>query len=381
MQRSDYYMVESTVTGEVVSSMCLIPQVWAYEDIPFGVGRPELVATLPAYRRRGLVRAQFEALHADCAARDLPVQGITGINYFYRRFGYEYALGMGGGCHVYLDAVPKLSEGEDEPYTARPATPDDIPAIMEMAADHFGGLMVTCRRDARVWRHLLREESCVDSPDYYMLAAADDGALVGYFALADDLWAETVNMLELVLAVGVPYTGALPSVMRAAKHLAETTYATPEGARRKLRCRLGQAHPAYDLLADYDAAMRDPYAWYIRVSDLPGFLKRIRPVLERRLAGSPVAGYTGEVKVTFYSEPGVRLKLDAGRLVKIASTDPADEDESAGFPPGVFLKLLFGYRNFEELRDAFPDVWAGRDERTLLEALFPKRLSWVRPIE
>jgi hypothetical protein len=36
--------------------MNLISQIWAYEGIPFGVGRPELVGTLPEYRNRGLVR-------------------------------------------------------------------------------------------------------------------------------------------------------------------------------------------------------------------------------------------------------------------------------------------------------------------------------------
>ncbi len=33
------------------------------KGFPFGVGRPELVGTLPEYRNRGLVRAQFEEVH------------------------------------------------------------------------------------------------------------------------------------------------------------------------------------------------------------------------------------------------------------------------------------------------------------------------------
>jgi len=35
---------------------------------------------------------------------------------------------------------------------------------------------------------------------------------------------------------------------------------------------------------------RKPYAWYIRVPDLPAFIRRIKPVLEKRLALSEEQG-------------------------------------------------------------------------------------------
>ena len=50
-------------------------------------------------------------------------------------------------------------------------------------------------------------------------------------------------------------------------------------------------------------------------------------------------------------------------------------------PPLVFLQLLFGHRSLEELRYAFPDVWADDTARPLLEALFPSRPSYAMPIE
>ena len=59
----DFTIVEEASTGAIVSSMVLISQTWTYDGIAFGVGRPELVGTAPAYRRRGLVRTQFEVLH------------------------------------------------------------------------------------------------------------------------------------------------------------------------------------------------------------------------------------------------------------------------------------------------------------------------------
>ncbi|MFU8827484.1 MAG: GNAT family N-acetyltransferase, partial [Brevefilum sp.] len=73
----DFTIVENTRTGEIVSSCCLISQTWSYEGIPFKVGRPELVGTKKDYRRRGLVREQFEILHQWSAGRGELVQAIT----------------------------------------------------------------------------------------------------------------------------------------------------------------------------------------------------------------------------------------------------------------------------------------------------------------
>ena len=80
-QPGDFTIVEEISTGRIVSSLCLIPQTWSYEEIEFGVGRPELVGTLPEFRGRGLVRTQFEEVHKWSAERGHMVQAITGIRY------------------------------------------------------------------------------------------------------------------------------------------------------------------------------------------------------------------------------------------------------------------------------------------------------------
>jgi hypothetical protein len=89
-------VVDENADGKIASTMNLISQTWVYDGpsggIPFALGRPELVATDEAYRRRGLVRMQFEAIHAKSAARGEMVQAITGIPWYYRQFGYEMCV-------------------------------------------------------------------------------------------------------------------------------------------------------------------------------------------------------------------------------------------------------------------------------------------------
>ena len=70
----------------------------------------EFVATDEEYEGRGLVRRQFEYHHADVARRGELFQMIVGIPYFYRQFGYEYALPVPGWRTIAPGDVPVVSE-------------------------------------------------------------------------------------------------------------------------------------------------------------------------------------------------------------------------------------------------------------------------------
>ena len=119
------------------------------------MGRPELVGTEPAYRHRGLVRKQFELIHQWSAQRGHLVQGITGIPYYYRLFGYEMALGLGGLQSGYRQHVPKLNKGQSEPYLIRTATEHDLPFIAQLYEQGAARQLVSCVRDEALWRYEL----------------------------------------------------------------------------------------------------------------------------------------------------------------------------------------------------------------------------------
>ena len=152
-REDDFTIVEDTTTGKIVSVTNLIDQVWSYGGIPFGVGRPESVGTSPEYRNRGLVRAQFDVLHQWSAERGHLVQGITGIPYYYRQFGYEMAMDLSGGRIGYPQTIPPLKAGEVEPYRFRPVTETDLPFILDVDACSAQRLLVACIRDAALWHY------------------------------------------------------------------------------------------------------------------------------------------------------------------------------------------------------------------------------------
>ncbi len=384
---ANVFVVEDTRARKLVSTMCLIPQTWTYAGIPFGVGRPEMVATDPEYRRRGLVRAQFEVLHAKSETLGHLAQGITGISWYYRQFGYEYALDLGGGRIAYFSNVPSLKvedpanssgKGETEPYRLREMTLDDIPFATTLYDRDAARSLVACPRPESLWRYLLSvlpESSAWRVP--IQIIETNDGPAVGYLHTSRELWDDMIQIYELSVRDGQSMRAVLPTVLRWMKALGETEGARQNKPVKGIYFSFGRAHPAYDAAPDLLTKTRPPYGWYIRVVDVPRFIRRIAPALEDRLARSSVAGYSGELKISEYRR-GYKLVFQNGKLATAEAWEPTVEDGGdCGFPPLVFLQLLFCCKSLDDLRASFPDVRAKDEPAVLLDALFPKSSSCV----
>ncbi|MGB0386247.1 MAG: GNAT family N-acetyltransferase [Ardenticatenaceae bacterium] len=385
----DFTIVEDSATGEVVSSLNLISQTWSYAGIRFGVGRPELVGTAAAYRNRGLVRAQFEVIHEWSAERGEMVQGITGIPYYYRLFGYEMALGLGGVRSGFEQHVPKLKPGQSEPYPLRPATEADLPFMAHLYEQAAARHMVTCVRDEALWRYELlgcspesitsRQLRIIESPE---------GEPVGFFAHPAQLWGKGIAAVQYELKSDISWLAVTPSVIRYLWRTGEQ-YTARDAARKgaqnnqklsTFRFSFGTEHPIYQAAHNRLPHTTPPYAWFIRVPDLPRFLRHITPVLEERLANSIAVGHTGELNISFYRS-GLRFTFQNGQLSIEPWQPPHTQKVDAAFPDLTFLQLLFGYRSLDQLKLAFPDCWTKGDAPPLLlNTLFPKKLSNPWPI-
>lgn len=383
----DFTLVEDTHTGKIVSSLNLISQTWSYAGIPFGVGRPEVVGTHADYRKRGLVRQQFEEVHAWSQARGHMLQAITGIPNYYRQFGYEMALDLFGGRVGYEAQLPGLKEGESEAYTLRPAVESDITFITQVTAHGNRRSLVTCLRDENTWRYELlgMSHKNVNRGELRIIQSAA-GEPVGYLMHPWFNW-ETGPSMALALTAyeltpGVSWLAVTPSV---ARYLWKTGNEYAASSEKKLMAYafwLGTNHPVYEVFREKLPRQRDPYAFFLRLPDLVGFFRLIQPALEKRLAESElVVGHSGTLSLNFYRS-GLKLIFESGRITGVEAFNPASsQDGDAAFPDLTFTQLLFGYRSFDELQLSFADCWDKSEEaRLLLNVLFPKQPSFVLPL-
>lgn len=381
----DFTVVEDSRTGQIVSSLNLISQTWSYDGLSFEVGRPELVGTESAYRHRGLVRQQFEVIHEWSRQRGHLVQGITGIPYYYRLFGYEMALGLGGIRAGYAQHVPKLRADKEEPYRIRAANEEDLPFMAQLYEDAKARQLITCVRDEALWRYELSGQTW-GSITYRELCIIESlqGEPVGFLAHPCQLWGRQLAAVQYELKRGVSWLTVTPSVIRYLWQKGEE-YAVQEKNEAGLSTfafSLGLEHPVYEAAHHRLPYSKPPYAWFIRVPDWLAFLQHITPVLEERLARSIAASHTGQLKLNFYRH-GVRFVFQKGNII-IEPWSPSRNNEGEGhaaFPNLTFLQLLFGYRSLADLKTAFADCWTqGDDARVLLNILFPKKQSNPWPL-
>ena len=300
-REDDFTIVEDTTTGKIVSVTNLIDQVWSYGGIPFGVGRPESVGTLPEYRNRGLVRAQFDVLHQWSAERGHLVQGITGIPYYYRQFGYEMAMDLSGGRIGYPQTIPPLKAGEVEPYRFRPVTETDLPFILDVDAYSAQRLLVACIRDAALWHYEVfgKSEKNLTRVEWRIVETAD-GEPVGYVGHGFKLDGDGgLQMPVFELKPGASWLAVAPSLLRYLKATGEAYAARDGKAFSGVYASLGPDHPFLAAVRSRLPKIARPYAWYLRVPDLPAFLRHIAPVL----AGSAGALHRARLHRRAQAEP------------------------------------------------------------------------------
>jgi hypothetical protein len=390
----DFAVVEDTTRSEhrLVACTCYFRHEWSYAGIRFGVGRPEEVATHPDYRNRGLVRSLFEMIHARSAANGDLAQAITGIEYFYRQFGYEYVLDLDGFRTVQASVIPPKKDDEDEAYRLRLATLDDVPLFEQLYNRRRAENLVWHEAPTRYWEFLVSSwddpaQAGKDPLDVGLKRRAytvidGEGDACGYVGVASRRWGRGLHIFALDLAPDVNWQAAMPSLMRGlaeiGKHSPAAKDTDPFG---EIRFGFGRSHPAYEVLQNLAPRYEPPYAWYLRVPDMPAFVQLIAPVLEERIARSVVANLTGELKIDFY-RGGLRLAFEQGKVTTVEAWRPPTfgENADAGCPALIFLQLLFGYRSHEELRAIFPDVWAKDPAKVLLNVLFPAKFSKVHAL-
>lgn len=378
----------------VVACTTLWRHQWSYAGVPIPVGRPEFVAADPTYRNRGLVRKVFSLIHERSAAEGHLLQAITGIPYFYRQFGYEYVLDLGGWRAALLHAIPEKKGADPEPYALRPATFDDIPHLQALYNQGRNHSLLWHEAPETYWRFMIaywqdpaileREITTLGFGLRLLMIVDAGGAVCGYVAVGARRGGRDCYVRDLYLYPQMSLPAALPVLLRILRDYGMSVPVlkpdTPPFS--EILFNFGRRHPVYDLLGEEVAPRHDtPYAWYIRIPDTPAFLQRITPVLDQRLVTSPFSTYTGELKLDFY-RGGLRIALDHGKISAAEHWRPPTygDHANAGCPPLVFLQLLLSYRSLADLKLIYPDVWSNQESTLLLNTLFPAQPSTVNPL-
>jgi hypothetical protein len=288
--------------------------------------------------------------HERSRSRGHLLQVMIGIPYFYRQFGYAYAMPIPPWQR--LGTVPDTPTGVE----VRRATLADIPAMDRLQADAQGGADVWMPHSPACWRWVVERDGseqwvAVRAGEVVGVARvvpgeeADDATLVAELAAADD---------DAALAIVAPAAGG---------GVAEA------GGGVEVQRRASTPSALDGLLA----APEQPLEWYYgRVERLGPLLTHLAPVLQARLQAAGLGDRDHEVllsswraHVRFAVGPsGFRLLAEGGQ-----EQAPIHQGGS-GVPPDALAPLLLGPHGAVGLEARLPDCLLG-EQRELMAALFP----------
>ncbi|KAF9908171.1 hypothetical protein EC991_010192 [Linnemannia zychae] len=431
MNEFNYALVEDTTRKDgknpIVACVSIHRVRAYYGSVKLFFGKPELIATDPEYRNRGLVRKLlFEMIHPESEARGDSLQFIPGIPHFYRQFGYEYAMCSFGALTIKnINSLPSLAKGKTEPFTIRKATAADIPYLVRVSSipeNVSPNTTVGFLYGPEYWQYTVHDflqikENEYDQPrDNYIIVDAATGKDVGfviithYFglkveAIALDKDAEEVPSWNDVL---FPVLRQIVAEKKASLEDKKSKATDPEAANAvktddfSLILQIQREHPAAALLRSIASPPLDKpgFRLMVRINDYPQFIRTVTPELEKRLAKSPMAGVSGRLQLDFFRKvegnkaKGVSIEFKRGKLVEVkdwANQEPekdvedylaikarGEEDKiptlyEASLAPLTFNNLLTGERSFRDLIWSHGETTYSNDAtRLLIETLFPK---------
>ncbi|KAF9911158.1 hypothetical protein BX616_010662 [Lobosporangium transversale] len=436
MSGHDYALVEDTKRAKgrnpIVACAALHKHPAYYGSINLQFGKPELIACDPEYRGKGLIRRLlFEMIHPASDARGDDLQFIGGIPYFYRQFGYEYALYVCPGTRFEnADAVPALAKGETEPYNLRRATVDDIPLLIRLShpEKRHAIAQVGLHYTPEYWQYTVHDiyedkQHRFDADrDTRIIVDVKTGMDVGFTVVSHGYLGPQLEAMALEEDL-VKYIDAKDSVLRqlfqharerqeiAAREyelykkkiglVTEDDTNGPKPIRFSFGLQLNKEHPLSILVSD---KIKDApnnicdYLLYARIPSYKRFIQKITPELEKRLADSVIAGISGRLRLNFFRRvegqdcKGLQIFLEKGKIVDVQNWAPLSDAQLleerlqwkaqgtkaptiyvASFGPLTFSSLITGKNSVEELVLANGEnLIKDNPTRTLLETLFPK---------
>jgi hypothetical protein len=132
------------------------------------------------------------------------------------------------------------------------------------------------------------------------------------------------------------------------------------------------------VMENFGGYVGDGWKYQIRIPNMVEFLKKISPVLEKRLEGTMFEGITYDVAMNTFQNCYV-LKFTNGKIVDVTDLGPQEVDENRAFrsPPLDLVRLVLGVYSIKELKQNNIDFIVSSSVRLIVETLFPKLESAI----
>jgi predicted N-acetyltransferase YhbS len=367
MEQKYWFIAEEKTTAKIVSAFALIPWTWEMEGIKLRVAEMGIVGTQEKHRGQGLMRILNEEFDKTLDAEKFDLAVIQGIPGFYHRFGYYYSLPLENHINMPLHSIPE--EQEKDKYSFHRASIEDIPYLLQedqIYREHFS---ISTFRDNANWKYLLTDSLNTEYGSEYWIMEHRDNSTRAKFYCRIPKHGFGSGLILSEISESITYE-ALRHLLIFCKQLAN------ERKKPYIRLNLHQDSTASKMAMSMGAEQGKTYAWQIKIPNFIRLLKKMRPVLEKRVEASSFKNFSGTLRLNFY-----KTKLDLlwveGRLENVLLGEGECKD-TFSINADLLPILCLGHRTWREIKYIRPDISPSSGKSMLLiEILFPLRKSWI----
>jgi predicted acetyltransferase len=357
MTDKNYFIVKKG--DQVAAGLLLLPQTWVIDGVEIKVAEMGCVGTRPEHRRKRLQRILNEKFDEYARENGYDLCVLAGIPYFYRQFGYQYAVDLDISTTIVRDKIPIESS-----LSRRDIVEADIPMMDELLRKTQERYMVKSIRTQGVWS-MQQKTSTYGGDGFKGAALTRNGELVGYYRFVEDEKDSTLNIRELCHSIEASEKEVLATL---SKHAEEKGLV-------KIKTAMAHVDPISEYLGELGGTRNKPYAWQVKPLDLYGLMEKLRPAFEKRIAESSFKGLSKELRFNFFKF-AVKMEIVKGAIDSMEKYY-GEEKRILAFNPYAFIQLITGYKSREEITAAYPDFGVRDDHRELVDVLFPKGPGYI----
>lgn len=372
-----WFLIEDTEVSKIVAGFVIIPWKWKFEGIELKVAESGIVGTDPDYRGKGLMRKLYNELDIYIKESGYDLSMIQGIPGFYHNFGYYYSVTMDNHINMPFHNISEYS-GKDE-ISIRECTDNDIDFLVSQDEITSSEFAVSVYRDSEVLKYLLNDSNKTEYGGSFYVVENKTHNMSYYFKTSLQSFGTGLTINEI--SENIDY-------MSFCKVLEFCKKDAVKNGKPYIRLDLHNESAAGKMALSMGAEEGSPYAYQIKIDNRLDFIRKISPVLEKRLKNTMFSTLSAKLRIDMYKE-SVDISFNNGTIADVCISGSDSPDYTFNLPIDLFPVLMLGHRTWQELNSNRPDIApqmqylspvenrAFTDCRLLIDTLFPKCKSWV----
>jgi hypothetical protein len=347
--------------NKLVSSICLVPLEWQIENESLPICEMEFVGTLENYRGRRFIKILNDLYEKLMEQKGYILSVIRGIPYYYRSLGYEYVSSLDERITIQVSKIPQTN---NKNITIRKANYNDISFIKSKYNQYHQNFFIFNKFDPECFKFkYLNDNFNTELRSTYIIEEV--GELKNYFSLGmsydnqcyeiigpDLTKRQMITLLQFIISIGNYSEDDLISLS------------------------ISEISVLFSYIKLLGGTPLPSYGWQVKIPNLKSFFQTVKKIIEERVERSELKGLTKTIRISNYNQT-IELEFNNGEIqtIQIVEEYPNPQMTDLRIPGALLFKLLLGDRTIDEINYIIKDAIANFSSKSLIENLFPKKLS------